>query len=76
MAALILGMLIIYLCIFLVDGLPTIRKRAWRELVVFLFLLTIAIFLSLWGVLGQPKKGLATWLEPLLEPLARVVLGP
>lgn len=61
---------VILIC--LVDGVPLVKKRLWRELGAFGVLLGIAIFLFIANKLEMPTP--VDWLQQMLAPVGEAIL--
>lgn len=72
----ILGIALVYMMIFMLDGPSLIRSRRWRELMVLLGLIFIGAAFSLYWIIVRPSTPLSKYVVDLFDPLARVVLGP
>lgn len=72
----LLIVLALYTCVVLLEVPPLFRRRAWRELVVFVVLCLLGLTLGLSWALRRTIVFPSEALIRLFEPLAQVVLGP
>lgn len=58
--------------IFLIDGMPLIKKKLWTELTTFSFLIGFAILFAIMSKLEIPNP--INWMSYILEPIGKAVL--
>ncbi|OIQ56542.1 hypothetical protein MOTE_23480 [Moorella thermoacetica] len=72
----LLVLTVVYSAIFLLDIPPLVRRRAWRELLVFAVLSLMGLALGVPWSLGHKIFFPSEALIKFFEPLARLVMGP
>lgn len=59
--------------IFLLEGVPLIKKGQWRELGTFSFLIAIAFLIGIAKKMDIPPVG---WLQQLFGPVGEAIFKP
>ncbi|MGI9950729.1 hypothetical protein V3F56_00015 [Moorellaceae bacterium AZ2] len=66
----------LYIVVFLVDGLPLIRRQDWRAFLVFTGLCLLGLAFAIPWSFGRRVPFPSQALIQFFEPLAQKVLGP
>ncbi|GFN24200.1 hypothetical protein [Thermanaeromonas sp. C210] len=72
----LLVVLTLYGAVFLVEGIPLIRRRDWRTLLIFTGLCLLGLALAIPWSFGRHLSFPSQALMEFFEPLAQKVLGP
>ena len=67
----LLVLILISIIIGLIEGIPLVKKKLWKELATVVSLIIIAIFLEIVNILGMPTP--MHILKDLLSPLGKVI---
>lgn len=68
----IIILIVAVILIYLVEVPPLVKKKLWKELATFSFIIGIAIFIGIEKVLGLATP--VAWLQQLLSPIGKAML--
>lgn len=72
----LVGLALVYIALFLVDGPTLIRRRRWREFGVYLVLYLMTAAFSFYWTIVRPPVPINRYIMKVLEPIANVIFGP
>ncbi|MGE5592304.1 MAG: hypothetical protein ACM3X3_01285 [Betaproteobacteria bacterium] len=76
MLVIVVELVLVCVAVFLIDGPSLIRRRRWREFLVYMGIyLTTVAFSFYWGIV-RPPVALNRHIMRVLEPIATRILGP
>jgi ABC-type iron transport system FetAB permease component len=67
----LLELILVATIIGIIEGIPLVKKKMWRELATVVVLIIIAIFLEIVKILGMPTP--IHILKDLLSPLGKAI---